>query len=149
MAAQGLELVGELGLQAIRDAGWEAQFVGGLTLGADPVANAIALASRRQPPEMDAFTVRKELKGHGAGRRIEGCLRPGALVVIVEDVVTSGGSALLAIEAVREAGATVAGVLAVVDREEGGRTAIERAGYPLRTLVSLADIGLTPQGNAP
>lgn len=146
MAAQGLQLVGELGLAAIREAGWAAQFVGGLTLGADPVAYAIALASQRRPPALDAFTVRKEAKGHGSGRRIEGCLPAGGHAVVVEDVVTTGGSALQAVAAVREAGGEVVGLVAVVDREEGGRAVIEAAGYELQTLVTLEDLGLPAVG---
>ncbi|NIM48901.1 MAG: orotate phosphoribosyltransferase [Gemmatimonadales bacterium] len=145
MSAQGLELIGDLGLRAIRAAGWWPAYVGGLTLGADPVAHAIALASRRAPPELDAFTVRKEPKGHGTGQPIEGCLREGASVVVVEDVVTTGASALKAIKAVTRAKSHVLGVLAIVDREEGGREAIEAAGYSLQALLSLRDLGLPPQ----
>jgi orotate phosphoribosyltransferase len=144
MSAAGLQLIGFLGLRLIREAGWEASAVGGLTLGADPVAYAIARASCDAPPTIDAFTVRKEPKGHGARRRLEGCFERGDTVVVVEDVVTTGQSALNAIEAVHTAGGTVLGVLAVVDREEGGRDAIASAGYPLRSLVSLADLGLAP-----
>ena len=145
MSAQGLELIGELGLAAIRQAGWEAVLVGGLTLGADPVAYAISRASREAPPELDAFTVRKEAKRHGKGRRIEGCFAEGGSVVVVEDVVTTGQSALKAIQTVRGAGAQVVGVLAIVDRAEGGRQAIEAAGHSLKVLVSLADLGLPPE----
>jgi orotate phosphoribosyltransferase len=145
MSAHGLELIGELGLQAIRSAGWDATLVGGLTLGADPVAYAIAMASHRAPPPLDAFTVRKEPKGHGQKRQIEGRFHERARVVIVEDVITTGQSALRAAAAVRTAGGSVAGVLAVVDREEGGREAIERAGYPLRVLVSLEQLGIPKQ----
>jgi orotate phosphoribosyltransferase len=144
MSARGLELIGELGLAAVRDAGWDATAVGGLTLGADPVAYAVSLASRRAPPAIDAFTVRKEPKGHGAKRQIEGCFGAGARAVVVEDVITTGQSALRAIEAVAAAGGVVVGVLAVVDREEGGRQAIEQAGHQLRVLVSLRDLGITP-----
>ena len=144
MSAAGLQLIGVLGLQVIRAAGWEASAVGGLTLGADPVAYAIARASCDTPPALDAFTVRKEPKGHGARRRLEGCFERGGTVVVVEDVVTTGQSALNAIDAVHAAGGTVLGVLAVVDREEGGRDAIASAGFPLRSLVSLADLGLAP-----
>lgn len=144
MSARGLEIIGQLGLQTIRDAGWTPDAVGGLTLGADPVAYAIALASRAAPPVVDAFTVRKDVKQHGTGRRIEGCFRPGARVVVIEDVITSGRSALHAVEAVRAEGGMVVGVLAVVDREEGGRATIGDAAIPLRTLVTLADLGLTP-----
>ena len=146
MSARGLELIGELGAGVIRDAGWDVGLVGGLTLGADPVAYAIAVASRRGSPQLDAFTVRKEAKGHGARRQIEGCFQEGAKVVVVEDVITTGQSALRAIEAVTAAGGVVVGVLAVVDREEGGREAIERLGIPLRVLVSLRDLGIPRQG---
>lgn len=144
MSAAGLALVGELGLQAIRAAGWPADLVGGLTMGADPVAYAIARASRDAPPAVDAFSVRKEAKQHGAARRIEGCFRAGAPVVVVEDVITTGGSAITAVDAVREAGGLVSGVLAVVDREEGGRAAIERHGCPVVTLVTARDLGVAP-----
>jgi len=144
MSANGLELIGRVGLGVIREAGWRPASVGGLTLGADPVAYAIARASCDAPPVVNAFTVRKEQKGHGARRQVEGCFDPARPVVVVEDVVTTGQSALRAIAAIRDAGGSVAGVLAVVDREEGGRQAIEQAGCPLRSLVSLADLGLYP-----
>jgi orotate phosphoribosyltransferase len=144
MHADGLVLIGELGLAAIRDAGWGGGVVGGLTLGADPVACAIARASAGSAQPMHAFTVRKAVKDHGAVRRIEGCFEAGMPAVIVEDVVTTGGSALEAAAAVREAGGTVRGVLAVVDREEGGREAIERQGYAVRALVTLQELLQTP-----
>jgi orotate phosphoribosyltransferase len=142
MSAEGLELIGELGLATIRQAGWAPRLVGGLTLGADPVAYAIARASRRAPPEVDAFSVRKEPKTHGTARRIEGCFQPGVSVVVTEDVITTGSSALSALAAVREAGAHISGVLAVVDREEGGRAAIERAGVPVLVLATATELGL-------
>ncbi|GBD31986.1 MAG: orotate phosphoribosyltransferase [Gemmatimonadales bacterium] len=145
MSARGMELVGRLGLWTIRDAGWEVSVVGGLTMGADPVALAIAAASRLFPPVIDAFSVRKQVKEHGAGRRIEGCYAPGDRAVIVEDVITTGQSALRAARAVAESGGTVVGVLAVVDRQEGGREAIEQAGYPVRALVTARDLGLAGQ----
>lgn len=144
MSAVGLALVGELGLEAIRAAGWPAELVGGLTMGADPVAYAIARASHDAPPTVDAFSVRKEAKQHGAALRIEGCFRAGAPVVVVEDVITTGGSAITAVDAVREAGGLVSGVLAVVDREGGGRAAIERHGCPVATLVTARDLGVAP-----
>lgn len=140
MHAEGLELIGQLGLAALRERGWAADAVGGLTLGADPVAYAVARASCSAPPVVNAFTVRAAVKTHGAGRRIEGCFEPGARVVIAEDVITTGGSALRAAQAVREDGGTVLGVLAVVDRGEGGREAIERSGLPVHSLVPVADL---------
>ena len=140
MHAEGLELVGALGLEAIRRAGWQAEVVGGLTLGADPVAYAVALASRARPPELSAFTVRKKAKEHGAGRRIEGCFESGMSVIVVEDAITTGASAIDAINAVRSEGGRVAGVLAVVDREEGGREAIEKTGASVQALVRAAEL---------
>jgi len=140
MHADGLALVGALGLAAIRAAGWDPRLVGGLTLGADPVAYAIALASVSTATPIHAFTVRKQAKAHGARNRIEGCFEPGARVVVVEDVITTGASALEAATVVREAGGLVAGVLAVVDREEGGREVLERAGSPVRALCRLQEL---------
>jgi orotate phosphoribosyltransferase len=142
MSARGLDLVGRLGLTAIREAGWDAQLVGGLTLGADPVAYAVALTSRNAPPPIDAFTIRKAPKDHGAARLIEGCFTPGARVVVVEDVLTTGASALQAAEVLAREGARVLGVLAVVDRNEGGRDAVAQAGYELRALVAAEELGV-------
>ena len=140
MSAAGLRLVGKLGLQAIRTAGWDTRFVGGMTLGADPVAYAIAVASLADPPEIDAFTIRKQPKEHGLGRQIEGCFESAQPVVVVEDVLTTGQSAIGAIETVREAGGTVSGVMVVVDREQGGRERIEGLGIPVQALVSARDL---------
>ena len=140
MHAEGLALIGELGLMAIRDRGWPATAVGGLTLGADPVAYAIAARSATAPPAIHGFTVRKAPKDHGTGRRIEGCFESGASVVVVEDVITTGGSALEAVRAVRAEGGTVRGVLAVVDRGEGGREAIEAQGLPVAALVHVREL---------
>jgi orotate phosphoribosyltransferase len=140
MSPDGLALIGPAGLAAIEGAGWRADAVGGLTLGADPVSYAIAYASALAGRPLRAFTVRKEAKQHGTGRLIEGPYREGDHVVVVEDVITTGGSALRAVEAVRAAGGTVAGVLAVVDREEGGREAIEGAGLPVLALARAAEI---------
>ena len=144
MHAEGLVLIGRLALAAIREADWVVDAVGGMTLGADPVAYAIAAASQADPPAIHGFTVRKAAKDHGTAQRIEGCFEKGARVVVVEDVVTTGGSALEAIGVVRAAGGHVAGVLAVVDREEGGREAIERSGVRLRALVGAGDLLRAP-----
>ena len=140
MSPDGLALIGPLGLAAMHDAGWRPDAVGGLTLGADPVSYAIAYASALAGAPVRAFTVRKEAKQHGTGRLIEGPFREGDRVAVVEDVITTGGSALRAVEALRQAGATVIGVLAVVDREEGGREAIEAAGLAVQTLARASDI---------
>lgn len=133
MHAEGQVLLGQVGYATLRDAGLQPDAVGGLTMGADPVAYAIAAESWRQDDPIHAFSVRKKPKRHGRGRRVEGCFEEGARVVVVEDVITTGGSALQASEAVRREGGDVLGILALVDREEGGRAALEEAG--LRVLV--------------
>ena len=140
MHPRGLALIGPLGLAAITDARWNADSVGGLTLGADPVAYAIAYASELAGNQLRAFTVRKEIKAHGTGKLVEGPFESGDRVVIVEDVITTGASALRAADAVRAAGGVIAGVLAVVDRDEGGREAIAAAGYDVRSLATRSEI---------
>lgn len=140
MSPEGQRLIGLLGLQLIRQAGWECDAVGGLTLGADPVAYAICHASAESPPAVRAFTVRKEPKAHGTGKQIEGPVSAGDRVVIVEDVITTGGSAARAVEAVRREGITPIGVLALVDREEGGSEYIASLELPVRSLVSASEI---------
>ncbi len=144
MSAQGLEVIGLLGVGMIAEANWNARLVGGLTLGADPVAYSIAVASCKAPPIFDSFVVRKESKGHGTGRRIEGCFTEGSRVVVVEDVITTGGAALTAIKAVEDARGVVVGVLCVVDRMESGAAAIEKAGYPVLAMVTIRDLGVEP-----
>lgn len=140
MSPDGLALIGPLGLSAIHDAGWSPDAVGGLTLGADPIAYAIAYASALAKLPIRAFTVRKDAKAHGTGKLIEGPLRPSDSVVIIEDVITTGGSALRAIQAVCEFGATILGVLALVDREEGGCARLEQEGYSVHSLVRASEI---------
>lgn len=140
MHAHGQVLIGAVGLAAIRKAGLRPDAVGGLTMGADPLAYAIAAASWREGDPIHAFSVRKRAKGHGKGRLIEGCFEPGARVVVVEDVITTGGSAFKACEAVREARGEVLGVLGLVDREEGGRAALERAGLRTTILYTANDL---------
>src|SRR5215831_19503123 len=142
MSGEGQLLIGRLGLAALDEHGWAPRAVGGLTLGADPVAYAIAHAARRAGRTIDAFTVRKEAKEHGLGRRIEGCLAAGDSVVVVEDVITTGHSALAAVDQVRQAGGQVLGVLAVVDREEGGREAIAAGGIAVTALVHASELRL-------
>ena len=142
MSAEGLTLIGRMGWDAVRSAGWRPLAIGGLTMGADPVAYAVAAASWGSELVLDAFSVRKATKEHGTGRLIEGNFAPGARVVVAEDVITSGGSAAQAIEAVRAQGGEVAGVLAVVDRGQGGRAVLEGLGVPVVALTSSADLGL-------
>jgi orotate phosphoribosyltransferase len=122
--AQGLALIGEIFFDLIRDL--KVKAIGGLTMGADPIAHAVALTSYLQGRPINSFSVRKEPKEHGIGKRVEGDARPGDRVVIVEDVITTGGSTLQAITAAREYGLEVVQVIVLVDREEGGREAVEK-----------------------
>lgn len=152
MSPDGLALIGPLGLAALARIGWKPDSVGGLTLGADPIsyaiayASALASASASAPASVStgsqirAFTVRKEVKSHGAGKLIEGPFCQDDRVVVIEDVITTGGSALKAVEAIRSAGASVVGVLSLVDREEGGRERIESAGHAVHSLVTASQI---------
>lgn len=140
MSPEGLSIIGPLGVATIRRIGWHVDAIGGLTLGADPISYAISYASAVSDHPLRAFTVRKEVKAHGTGRLIEGPLRPGDRVVVIEDVITTGDSALRAIEAVRNAKASVSGLMALVDREEGGRQAIEKAGIAVVSLVTADEI---------
>lgn len=140
MSPDGLALIGPLALTEIRQLGWDPDAVGGLTLGADPISYSIAYASNATSRPLRAFTVRKEPKGHGTGRQVEGPFRPGDRVVIIEDVITTGGSALRAVEVVRREGGEVLGVLALIDREEGGRETVEGAGLPVHALARATEI---------
>ena len=140
MTGEGQILVGEVCYRAIQEAGWAPDFVGGMTLGADPVAYAIANYATRTGNVLDAFTVRKEPKGHGTGRQIEGGLAPGARVVVVEDSVTTGGSLLRALDVVAAHGAIVLGVLALVDRQEGGAERLAAAGYDFRSVFAASEL---------
>lgn len=140
MSPDGLALIGPLALALLEEHGWTPDAVGGLTLGADPVSYAIAYASASGTRPIRAFTVRKEAKTHGTGRLIEGPFREGDRTVVIEDVVTTGGSALRAVDAVRAAGGEVLGVLAVVDRQEGGREALQAAGLSVASLATAEQI---------
>ena len=140
MSPDGLALIGPLALDALRTSDWNVSAIGGLTLGADPVSYAIAYASALAGTPLRAFTVRKEAKAHGTERLIEGPFREGDRVAVIEDVITTGGSAIRAADAIRAAGGIVAGVLAVVDREEGGREALASAGLPVIALATAGAI---------
>src|SRR5208337_4396179 len=125
--AQGSRLTGEVFLEEIRQRGWKAQAIGGLTLGADPIVVAVAVVSG----ELKGFLVRKAEKQHGTGQRIEGFREQGARVVIVDDVCTTGASTVQAIEAAREFGFEIVGVMCLVERQEaGGRVNVEKAAAP-------------------
>lgn len=140
MCGRGQVLIGRLGLAALDESGWRPQAVGGLTLGADPIAYAIAHAAAASDRLIDAFTVRKEAKTHGTAKLIEGAFAEGMDVVVTEDVITTGDSALRAAAAIRAAGGHVLGILAVVDREEGGREKIEAAGYAVVALTRVSEL---------
>ena len=144
LSAEGHYLVGRLMLAEIRAAYPGAQAVGGMTMGADPLASAVSLTSFLAAADgatLPAFYVRKEPKGHGTNQWVEGKkgLPASARVAIVEDVVTTGASTLKAVERCRSEGLTVLGVVALVDREEGGRAAVEAAGIALRALFARSD----------
>jgi len=123
-------------------ADWEFAAVGGLTLGADPVATSMLHAAAAVGDRLDAFVVRKSQKAHGLQRRIEGAPVAGRRVLAVEDTNTTGGSVLTAVSALREAGAEVVGVAVIVDRGTGARERIEAEGLPYRYAISAADLGL-------
>ena len=133
-------LIGRIGVDLMKAEGWNPDSVGGLTLGADPVAYAISHTSADSRKPIRAFTVRKETKAHGTGRRLEGPFEAGDSVVIIEDVIMTGQSALQAIEAVTREGGQIIGVLSVVDREEGGRQAILDSGYPVVSLTKISEL---------
>jgi orotate phosphoribosyltransferase len=152
MSPEGLVLIGELGTSAIMQAFATVDSVGGLTLGADPIAYAIAYHSATTTHPIRAFTIRKEAKAHGTGRLIEGPFEQGDRVVVIEDTITTGASALRAITALRTAGADILGVFALVDREEGGREALEAENLHVLALTTASEIlsrGLTPEDQMP
>jgi orotate phosphoribosyltransferase len=127
LEARGSRLTGEVFLEEIRQRAWKPQAIGGLTMGADPIVVAVAVVSG----ELNGFLVRKAEKQHGTGQRIEGFREKGAPVVIVDDVCTTGASTIQAIEAAREFGFEIVGVMCLVEREEArGRPAVEKAAAP-------------------
>ena len=116
--------------------------VGGMAIGADPITAALITVAGRSGRKLRGFIVRKEAKQHGTGRDVEGPVQAGDEVVVVEDVVTTGGSSLAAIDKAEAAGLKVRGVLAIIDRLEGGRETLSARGYNLQTLLTIRDFGL-------
>jgi orotate phosphoribosyltransferase len=144
LSAAGAALIGAGILERLADRP-EVQAVGGLTLGADPVVGAtLALAGLTGRSDIRGFLVRKEAKAHGTGSRVEGPLEPGATVAIVDDVATTGGSSLQAVEAVEAMGCKVAVVIAVLDRLEGAAAAFAARGLPFEALLTIRDLGIEP-----
>jgi orotate phosphoribosyltransferase len=140
--AAGARLIGE-GILDLLAADMPAA-VGGMSIGADPITAAVVTLAGVRGLPLKGFLVRKEAKGHGTNRFIEGPVRPGDRVAIVEDVVTTGGSSLAAIERCREFGLVVARVIAIIDRLEGGEEAFARARIPLVSLLTIRDFGIEP-----
>jgi orotate phosphoribosyltransferase len=140
MRPEGLSTIGQLALASFQERDWQPTAVGGLTLGADPIAYAIAYTSSNTANPIRAFTVRKEPKTHGTKQLIEGPLLHTDRVVVVEDVLTTGASALRAVDAVRSFGADVLGVLTVVDREQGARERLQDAGLAVLRLTSISQL---------
>jgi orotate phosphoribosyltransferase len=144
LSGTGLALLGRLMLELVEG---EAAAVAGLTLGADPLVSAVALQAALAGRDLDALIVRKEAKGHGTGAWLEGPLPPpGSRITVLEDVVTTGGSALKAVAQLQEAGYAVERVVAIVDRQEGGAEAMEEAGLDLRSLFLLEEVAATAAG---
>jgi orotate phosphoribosyltransferase len=139
----GARLVAE-GLLDLLASGPMPSAVGGMSIGADPITAAVVTMSAVRGTPLLGFMVRKEAKGHGTNQYLEGPVTPGQTAVIVEDVVTTGGSSLKAIERAEAFGLKIVGVLAVIDRMEGGAQAFAQRGYPLASLLTIRDFGIEP-----
>ncbi len=136
---EALYIVGKLCYEKIKSLGLSPTHVGGLTLGADPIAVAIARYSYDVGDPIEAFVVRKKPKGHGSMSQIEGYIQKGARVVILEDVLTTGGSAMKALDVALGAGLQVLGVLVLLDRQEGGKEALQQTGIQVHCLLTVKD----------
>ena len=143
---RGARLIGKVGWELVKETmarlGQRAKAIGGLTMGADPVSLSIGMTAQEEDPSMSlqVLTVRKKAKEHGRLKRIEGNFSAGDSVVVVDDVITTGGSTLQAIEAIEEAGGRVVFVMVLVDRQEGGRKNIEKRGYKVVSIFTRADL---------
>jgi orotate phosphoribosyltransferase len=140
LSAEGAAVVGQAILELLGEESFDA--VGGMTLGADPILAAVLTIAGLHKKALRGFIVRKEVKGHGTGKLIEGPMQSGDRVVIVEDVSTTGGSALKAVDAVQAAGAQVVRVVTLLDRLSGAREAFEARGIPFSALATSTDLGL-------
>jgi orotate phosphoribosyltransferase len=140
LSPEGQYLIGNLVLDVLAARGLSPKAVGGLTMGADPVASAVAYASHLREKPVEAFIVRKEAKAHGRGLQIEGNIHPGDDVVILDDVLTTGGSTIKAVQIARRTGLNVLAALVVLDRmEQNGRQNVEAEGLPLLSLLTARD----------
>jgi len=146
LLAEGAYLTAREVLRTLRDRGVRAQAIGGMTLGADPIVGAVTALSFTEGPPLRGFIVRREAKEHGTGRRVEGNVEPGSRVVVVDDVVTTGGSTIAAIEAADEAGLEVVAVVCLVDREEGGSEKLSR--WPFYPIFVRSEIFVDPPGDS-
>lgn len=142
--SHGSRLVGEGMLELLPKFGAMPAAVGGMSIGADPIAAAIITIAGLRDISLKGVMIRKESKGHGTNRYVEGPVQPGDTVAIVEDVVTTGGSSLLAIDRAVEFGLKVVGVAAIIDRMEGGAAAFEARGLKFASLLSIRDFGIEP-----
>ncbi|MDO4551822.1 MAG: orotate phosphoribosyltransferase [Planctomycetia bacterium] len=142
--SDGARLVGEGILQLLETETEFPSAVGGMSIGADPITAAVITVADIHGKSLKGFLVRKESKGHGTNKFVEGPVSPGDSAVIVEDVVTTGGSSLLAIQRAEEFGLKIKTVIAIIDRMEGGREAFQKAGYTLKSLFTIRDFGLEP-----
>ncbi len=140
--SEGLRLVSEGLLEILEGVNFQA--IGGMSIGADPIIGGVLAAAGARGRDLLGFLVRKESKGHGTQRYIEGPVQPGMKVVIVDDVVTTGGSSLLAIDRIQEFGCEVVQVVAIVDRMEGGAANFAARNLPLKSLLTIEDFGITP-----
>ena len=136
---EGVYLIGKIFLEEIKKDP-EINAVGGPTMGADPIVGSLMVVSHESGYPLPGFLVRKQEKGHGTGKMIEGNLNPGDITAVVEDVVTTGGSVIKAIEAVRTSGAQVKKALVIVDREEGGQEKFNEIGVPLYSIFKISEL---------
>lgn len=143
--SEGLRLVSEGLLELLE--GIDFQAFGGMSIGADPIVGGVLTVAGERGRDLAGFLVRKEAKGHGTGKFVEGPVTPGMKVVIVDDVVTTGGSALQSVDRIQEFGCEVVQVVAIIDRMEGGAANFAARGLPLKSLLTIADFGLTPPAN--
>jgi len=145
LEARGSMLVGRAILERLRALGPLPDAVGGMSIGADPITSAVVTMAGVEGLPLKGFLVRKEPKDHGTKRYVEGPVEPGQRVVIVEDVVTTAGSSLVAIDRARDFGLVVERVVVVIDRLAGGREALAARGIPLEALVTIRDLGIEPE----